>query len=608
METGAMGFSRMHRDAEEGIRSAEGAPQQIVGSLLFELRGETPGSVRPLAGDLFRIGSARDNDLVVNDRTVSAYQVEIALSESGFFVRNVDASGTAYLNGEHLKEAVLQKGDVLTLGETVFRYVAPGESISQTELWSPVGGRQTAFEKRRSPAWRMSFLTILIAASLTLVLMMLLSREGRMGTGDSQEPGSTASKAEAVDPKVLRPLYDQGMDLLAARRWDEAIVVFSSLRKQAPSFLDTENAYQEAVRESRNLDLLNQGKGLLMEDELLEAKKALQAIEKGSVYFREMERLVRGIDDSNLDIRIVGAEEAIARGDWATAKKEAESILSKYPNHKKALRILNDAKTQRKGTGEKPPEAAAPGLVPRPVLSSSSGKTERLSGTNNPTARPAVKTAGTPIAVPSVSPSGTRREGPLQKALDAYLKGDLTGSASALTDRSRTPLDDEQTAPARQAARMLENIRSAESTFQQARMLQDEGRVGDALSAWEKFLEKDLEITGGGQGLYFERASSSVGRIYYERGKKEFDRGDVLGAFLFWYMAGSVAPDDKEVQSGLARLDELAKKLYREGYSLQEINLAEAIRRWKEVLTIVPPEHPYYQKARKGLERFSEIP
>ena len=30
METGTMGFSRMHRDSEEGNRSAEGAPQQIV--------------------------------------------------------------------------------------------------------------------------------------------------------------------------------------------------------------------------------------------------------------------------------------------------------------------------------------------------------------------------------------------------------------------------------------------------------------------------------------------------------------------------------------------------------------------------------------------------
>jgi len=69
--------------------------------------------------------------------------------------------------------------------------------------------------------------------------------------------------------------YESGKDLLAARRWDEAILVFEMIRKQMPNFMEVENLYQEALWEIEYVDILNHGKGLVLEDELVDARDQL---------------------------------------------------------------------------------------------------------------------------------------------------------------------------------------------------------------------------------------------------------------------------------------------------------------------------------------------
>ena len=81
-----------------------------------------------------------------------------------------------------------------------------------------------------------------------------------------------------------------------------------------------------------------------------------------------------------------------------------------------------------------------------------------------------------------------------------------------------------------------------------------------------------------------------------------------IGAALFWKMGKKINPRDKNLKRGFNQLDEVARKIYREGYSLQEINVTEAIEKWNEVLMIVPPSHPYYRKAKKRLDRYAESP
>ncbi|MEW6441494.1 MAG: FHA domain-containing protein [bacterium] len=575
------------------------SPERAGSALLFQLRGDKAASAHLLGDGTYRIGSAKDNDLIVYDRSIRPHQVEVVVGEEGPVVRTLDPDGAVYLNGEPLTEAALSKGDILTLGQSVFRYVAPGECVSQEELWSAVGGRAAVPEKKGILLRRAGALLLALAVTAGL-LGYYVFREHRPQTAAVTEVASLGGEA-AFEPRMLRPLYEQGMDLLSARRWDQAIVIFTKIREQAPSFLDTEDAFREAVQESRNLDLLNEGKGLLLEGERAEAKRLLQSIDEESVYYRETERLVREIGSSSLEDRIRAAKEALGRGEWTQARKEGEAVLSKFPNHRDALLIVQAAQSRRKEIAGESAGNDQGGLQEQTARdeAKANGATGKAPSHTERSAA-----AAAPARPSSADAAAVREARPADGMLEAYLRGDV----QTAQDRAHFVTGSSGAAPGDRESGMAAAIREAGERFRSALALQSQGNLPQALSTWADFLEKDRSVTGGGRGALFEQASASLGRIYYERGKREFDRGNNLSAFFFWHMAGAISPQDKDVRTGLAQLEDMAKQLYREGYSLQEINLPEALRRWKEVLKVVPPDHPYYRKAKKRIEHFAAIP
>jgi hypothetical protein len=51
-------------------------------------------------------------------------------------------------------------------------------------------------------------------------------------------------------------------------------------------------------------------------------------------------------------------------------------------------------------------------------------------------------------------------------------------------------------------------------------------------------------------------------------------------------------------------LAEKAKRLYEDGYILEELNPTQAIQKWKMVLEMCPPENEYYQKAKSQIAKY----
>jgi len=563
-------------------------------ALLFQLRGEESGVAHPLPRDVFRIGSDEGNDLVLKDRDVQPQQLEISFTEDRFVLKSLSSEGSVFLNGEPFEESTLQKGDILTVGESMFRYVDPGETLSQEDLWRPVGGKQGAAAGKKAPLRRISFLMVLAFFAVGVVSVILFTQGNQEDKTQPGASGKLTDMEKPVDREELKVQYENGKDLLAARRWDEAIIVFEGIRKQMPNFMDVENFYQEALWESEYVDILNQGKGLVLENELIDAQDRMEQVPKKSVYYREAERLTREIEDMILEQRLQAATVALARQDWSFAKREAEAILAKYPNNKDARRIVLEARLLQRQVSDKASgvhTAWAPRRPAAPVPA--------------PAARPSE--ASQPGRTPSTPPpvrSGPRKGTPswyIQAAIAQYRQGETEKSFASLEKVSNGSGGD-------RARALIEDLQSATTYFNQARTLQHEGRFAEALEVWERFLERDRNIVGHRGCTYFLQASVSLAKIYYDRGRKEFDRGNPIGAALFWKMGKKINPKDKDLRRGFGQLDEVGRKIYREGYSLQEINIEEAIEKWNEVMMILLPDHPYYQKAKQRIDRYAERP
>ena len=69
--------------------------------------------------DVVRVGSARENDLVLNDETVSRHHFEIRVAEEGYLIRDVGSTNGTDVEGCRIKEAYLHPGARIGAGEVV---------------------------------------------------------------------------------------------------------------------------------------------------------------------------------------------------------------------------------------------------------------------------------------------------------------------------------------------------------------------------------------------------------------------------------------------------------------------------------------------------------
>ena len=95
------------------------------GAVLMALDGDTPRMLE--VRDLATVGRAADNDLMVEDTTVSRHHAIIVAGEPGAFIEDLDSVNGIAINGRRVRHARLTDGDIVTLGVARFRFstVAP---------------------------------------------------------------------------------------------------------------------------------------------------------------------------------------------------------------------------------------------------------------------------------------------------------------------------------------------------------------------------------------------------------------------------------------------------------------------------------------------------
>src|SRR5204862_7404250 len=75
------------------------------------------GREKIIEGDLFRIGKAKENELSLNDETVSRIHCEIVRDRRGYLLRDLGSTNGTLLDGAEIKEVWLKPGAVITVGK-----------------------------------------------------------------------------------------------------------------------------------------------------------------------------------------------------------------------------------------------------------------------------------------------------------------------------------------------------------------------------------------------------------------------------------------------------------------------------------------------------------
>ena len=76
----------------------------------------------PLKVAIIDIGRQLDNDLVIDDSTVSRRHAQIRWRVGRFVIHDVGSKAGTFVNGKQISESVLESGDIVTLGKVSLIY------------------------------------------------------------------------------------------------------------------------------------------------------------------------------------------------------------------------------------------------------------------------------------------------------------------------------------------------------------------------------------------------------------------------------------------------------------------------------------------------------
>jgi transcriptional regulator with GAF, ATPase, and Fis domain len=108
-----------HDDVEIATRAVAASDPRAevrIGVQVVVLSGSAKGTTRAL-GEKLRVGKADDNDLILDDDTVSRHHCELTRANDGVHVRDLGSTNGTRVQGARVSEAIVQPGAVLRVGE-----------------------------------------------------------------------------------------------------------------------------------------------------------------------------------------------------------------------------------------------------------------------------------------------------------------------------------------------------------------------------------------------------------------------------------------------------------------------------------------------------------
>ncbi|HEV3327990.1 MAG TPA: FHA domain-containing protein, partial [Acidimicrobiales bacterium] len=95
---------------------------------LVVVRGATAGETLELAGEVTSVGRQKDNDLVLDDVTVSRHHALFTTTASGrVTVRDLNSLNGTYVNGSRVEEVTLRTFDEVQIGKFKLTFVAAAD-------------------------------------------------------------------------------------------------------------------------------------------------------------------------------------------------------------------------------------------------------------------------------------------------------------------------------------------------------------------------------------------------------------------------------------------------------------------------------------------------
>ncbi|QSQ25053.1 FHA domain-containing protein [Pyxidicoccus parkwayensis] len=566
--SGSTGSRPAVRRTSPGGAAARPAPAS-AGSRLVCIAGPKAGEEFPLEDGEYVIGRANDNPICIPDTSVSRKHVMVRKVGAGWAVSDLGSGNGTLVNGDAISdETPLANGDVVTLGDTELRFedvanstmniVAP-PSGSRPRPAAGASGSRPGVPARPPPR----------------------AEGGRVRTSRQQ---ASAPPDPAVQKKKMRiKLAAAGVVVLLFAGL--GVVRMNVNRQQAA---ELQRANEDKARRGALSALFQEAKNLVREGKWIEAQAKLEELQAQAPdypgvtdYLGHAEREIP-IQRSLEEARAALAKNELGKAAAALAKTSKTQFLDEpVRNLKRDLGAAADKRT----------------VAARAALDGSKFDEAKAITDDVLVAVPEHRDAKliNEAAVQSIAQRDAPRpvvQGPAPKpwepAVDRFRDGDTSGAVAILNAcMSRTP----------QCKKLLGQVNEFTNLYKKLEDLDAKNLT--------KLLALDKDITDGRPSKMARNAGTRAATIFYKGATAAKAAGQWAKAMEYARRALQADPGHAGATNIISEMKTKAKDLYLSAYSIKDSAPEDALPKFRDVVSMTPPDDEYHQKAQTWVEKLS---
>ncbi|HET8938213.1 MAG TPA: FHA domain-containing protein, partial [Polyangiales bacterium] len=239
-----------------------------------------------------RLGRSDEVDCPINHRSVSREHAEIRPMGDQFVIEDLGSANGVTINGRTSKKAELRSGDIIELGQVVFRFVAAGEHYffdpGEAARFRSVSGSRSGANTRLA-------ILLGVVTLAALVFMLLPTPDAPQGDPDANGPVILTESEESPE-KPSTPGYEVGSDdgydkavlacrsALAASRFVEAAAHAQMALKARPTSSEALDCKARADSQSMEEQGFVRGKDALARGDALLAYQEFSRLPEHSAF------------------------------------------------------------------------------------------------------------------------------------------------------------------------------------------------------------------------------------------------------------------------------------------------------------------------------------
>jgi pSer/pThr/pTyr-binding forkhead associated (FHA) protein len=397
-----------------------------------------------------RLGRSDEVDCPINHRSVSREHAEIRPLGDQFVIEDLGSANGVTINGRSSKKAELRSGDIIELGQVVFRFVAAGEHYffdpGEAARYRSVSGPRSGANTR---------LAILLGVVTLAALVFVLLPTPDASQGDPDGPVILTETDENPDRPAAGPSEQAGDDgydkavlacrsALAASRFVEAAAHAQMALKARPTSSEAIDCKQRADSQSMEEQGFVRGKDALARGDAFLAYQEFSRLPEHSA-FRSRPEVQQAMNEL-ANKRLEDARLALPTS-RSEAARLAQSVLGLPGITSEQIAAAEQLIAEARGelSTRQSPQVAAVKPASKPTPAAPSSRSEPVAReAKPPPAKPgppptltAPVLRSTPTPTPSVTPAASG-VAPMEIANACLARGDNECVIHALDGNART--------------------------------------------------------------------------------------------------------------------------------------------------------------------------